>query len=301
MKREIEFIKKFIDKLKPYLLLLPALSIIFIFSIYPTIKVLLMAFYTKYNYFKHIVFERGTDNFVNLFKDELFLLALKNTATIVLWVVPISIIISIFISTLLYENTRIKNFIRGIYFIPFITSTVAVAVVFRWIFNSKFGLLNFFLSLFGIDAIEWLLDPKYSIYATIIFCIWKTLGYNILIFVTGLRKIDDVYLKAAKIDGANGSQRFRKIILPLLSPTVLFISITSLIGTFKVFQEVYTLFGRSPGPLNSSLTIVYYIYDNLMNKFSYGIAAAASLVLFAIILVLTLVQFIVSKKYVHYN
>lgn len=271
------------------------------FSIYPTVKVLLMAFYTKYNYFKHIVFETGTDNFVNLFNDELFLLSLKNTARIVVWVVPISIIISIFISTLLYENTKIKNFIRGVYFIPFITSTAAVAVVFRWIFNSKFGLLNYFLGLIGIEPIAWLLDPNYSIYATIIFCIWKTLGYNILIFVTGLRKIDDVYLKAAKVDGANAFVRFKRIILPLLSPTILFISITSLIGTFKVFQEVYTLFGRSPGPLNSSLTIVYYIYDNLMNKFSYGIAAAASLVLFAIVLLVTLIQFLVSKKYVHYS
>lgn len=293
--------KKLNRKIKPYILLLPALAIIFMFSIYPTVKVLLMAFYTKYNYFKHIVFETGTDNFVNLFNDELFLLSLKNTARIVVWVVPISIIISIFISTLLYKNTKIKNFIRGVYFIPFITSTAAVAVVFRWIFNSKFGLLNYFLGLIGIEPIAWLLDPNYSIYATIIFCIWKTLGYNILIFVTGLRKIDDVYLKAAKVDGANAFVRFKRIILPLLSPTILFISITSLIGTFKVFQEVYTLFGRSPGPLNSSLTIVYYIYDNLMNKFSYGIAAAASLVLFAIVLLVTLIQFLVSKKYVHYS
>lgn len=287
--------------IKPYLFIFPAIIILFLFNIYPAIKVLAMSFYTKYNYLKNIVFELGLDNFKTLLSDQIFYTALKNTMIITIVVVPISITISVLIASLLYKNTKIRNFLRGVYFLPFITSTAAVGVVFRWIFNSKFGLLNYFLDIVGMKPIDWLIDPRYSLIATIILCVWKNLGYNILIFVTALRNVDEDYIRAGKIDGASKREIFRRLIIPLISPSILFVSITSSIGSFKVFQEVYTLFNRSAGPLNSSITIVYYIYDNLMNKYAYGLASAASLVLFIIILIFTLVQFILSKKLVHYE
>lgn len=281
--------------------LLPALSIIVVFQIYPIIKSLIMSFYTQYNYFKHIVFEYGFDNYINLFKDEKFILALKNTIVFVIGVVPISLILSLFIASILNSNIRFKSIFRNIYFLPFVTSTTAIAMAWRWIYHSQYGLLNYLLGLIGIDSISWLVDPKWSMLALIILSIWKTLGYNILIILTGLQNIDKQYYMAAKIDGAKPLKRFYKITLPLLSPTLFFVSITSLIGAFKVFGEVYILFEKMPGPLNSCLTMVYYIYDKLAVKYSYGMASAASVILFLIVLIITLIQFVISKKWVHYK
>ncbi len=281
--------------------LIPAISILTIFHIYPIIKAFMMSFYTKYNYFKHIVFEYGFDNYINLFNDEKFIIALKNTIIFVLAVVPISLILSVFIAVLINSNIKCKVLFRNIYFLPFITSTAAIAMVWQWIYHSKFGLLNYILGLIGIDSVAWLVDPKWSMLALIIFSIWKTLGYNILIILTGLQNIDKQYTDAAKVDGANSVFRFFRITFPLVSPTMFFVSITSLIGSFKVFSEVYILFGKSPGPLNSCLTMVYYIYDKLAIKYSYGLASAASVVLFLIVFIVTSIQFVISKKWVHYK
>ena len=210
----------------------PALSIIVVFQIYPIIKSLIMSFYTQYNYFKHIVFEYGFDNYINLFKDEKFILALKNTIVFVIGVVPVSLILSLFIASILNSNIRFKSIFRNIYFLPFVTSTTAIAMAWRWIYHSQYGLLNYLLGLIGIDSISWLVDPKWSMLALIILSIWKTLGYNILIILTGLQNIDKQYYMAAKIDGAKPLKRFYRITLPLLSPTLFFVSITSLIGAF---------------------------------------------------------------------
>ena len=254
-----------------------------------------MSFYTKYNYFKHHVYEYGLDNYIALAKDEQFIAACINTLKFVLISVPISIILSLLISVSLVKNNKINTIIRNIYFLPFITSTVAVAVVFRWIFHSRFGLLNYALGIVGIKPIAWLTDSRYAMTALIILCVWKTLGYNILIILTGLRNIPQHYYSAARIDGAVPYKIFFRITLPLLMPTVFFVSITSLIGAFKTFSEVYALFHRSAGPLNACMTIVYFIYDKLVNQFSYGISAAASFILFFVILLLTVLSFAVAR------
>ena len=281
--------------LRAILYLAPALIILITFSLYPAVKVFLMSFYTKYNYFKHHVYEYGLDNYIALAKDEQFIAACINTLKFVLISVPISIILSLLISVLLVKNNKINTIIRNIYFLPFITSTVAVAVVFRWIFHSRFGLLNYALGIIGIKPIAWLTDSRYAMTALIILCVWKTLGYNILIILTGLRNIPQHYYSAARIDGAVPYKIFFRITLPLLMPTVFFVSITSLIGAFKTFSEVYALFHRSAGPLNACMTIVYFIYDKLVNQFSYGISAAASFILFFVILLLTVLSFTVAK------
>ncbi len=289
------------NSIKALIYLLPSLVIIGIFQIYPIFKALAMSFYTKYNYFKHIVFEYGFDNYINLFNDEKFILALKNTIIFVIGVVPISLILSISIAWILSSKISFKGIFTSIYFLPFITSTTAIAMVWRWIYHSQYGLLNNILSVFGLSPIQWLTDPKWAMPALIIMSVWKTLGYNILIILTALENIDQQYNYAGRIDGANWFKRFTKIIFPLISPTLFFITITSLIGAFKVFGEVYILFEKMPGPLNSCLTMVYYIYDKLAVKYSYGMASAASVVLFLIVLLVTLFQFIISRKWVHYK
>lgn len=284
--------KKSYSFLKAVLYILPACIILFIFTLYPAVKVFLMSFYTKYNYFRHQVYEYGFGNFTALFNDPVFITAILNTIKFVLLTVPLAIILPLVISALLVKNNKIHTLIRNVYFLPFITSTVAVAVVFRWMFHSRYGLINYFLSFFGIEPIAWLTDPKYAMSALVILCVWKTLGYNILIILTGLRNIPQSYYDAAKIDGASNIKIFFKITVPLLLPTLFFVVTTSLIGAFKVFSEVYALFHRSAGPVNSCMTMVYYIYDKLVNQFSYGIAAAASLILFLIILTFTALSFL---------
>ncbi|SFB00027.1 carbohydrate ABC transporter permease [Clostridium frigidicarnis] len=279
----------------------PVLIILIIFSVYPIIKTIDMSFYNKYNYIKDIVFQRGLNNYKYIFNDTEFFIALKNTVIYVLWVMPLSISISLLIAVFLNSKIKFKELFRTIYFIPFVTSTVAISMVWRWIFNSEYGVLNYLLGIVNINPINWLTDPKYSMVALIILSIWKSLGYNIIIFLAGLQNIDDQYGKAAQIDGANKWRILTKITIPLLSPTILFVSVVSLINSFKVFGEVYALFNKIPGPLNSCLTMVYYIYNKFYNQYHYGIASAAVVVLYIIILILNFIQFRVGKKKVEYT
>lgn len=279
----------------------PVLIILMIFSVYPIIKIIDMSFYNKYNYIKDIVFQRGLNNYKYIFNDTEFFIALKNTVIYVLWVMPLSISISLLIAVFLNSKIKFKEVFRTIYFIPFVTSTVAISMVWRWIFNSEYGVLNYLLGIVNINPINWLTDPKYSMGALIILSIWKSLGYNIIIFLAGLQNIDNQYGKAAQIDGANKWRILTKITIPLLSPTILFVSVVSLINSFKVFGEVYALFNKIPGPLNSCLTMVYYIYNKFYNQYHYGIASAAVVVLYIIILILNFIQFRVGKKKVEYT
>jgi len=286
--------------IKAYLYLLPALLIISVFILYPMVKSFLMAFYTDYDYFKDDVKAYGVDNFIYLWNDSEFHLALKNTFIFVLGVVPASIIISLWIAILLNSKINFKGFFRTVYFIPFVTSVVAVSIVWRWIFHSDYGLLNYFLGFVGIQPIEWLESAKYSMPALIILSIWKGLGYNIIILLAGLQNINDAYYRAARIDGANMWNRFVHVTLPGLAPTLFFISIISVINGFKVFDEIYALFGGKPGIANSSLTVVYYVFNKFYGEWEFGVASAAAYVLFIIIFIFTLVQLYIGKKKITY-
>lgn len=285
---------------KAFLYLLPALIIISVFNIYPIIKSLLMSFYADYDFFRDIVYEYGIDNYAYIFQDPDFYLALKNTFIFVLGVVPTSIVISLVIAVFLNSKLKFTGVFRTIYFIPFVTATVAVAIVWRWIFHSEYGLLNYFLSLVGISPVHWLTDPDTALLALIILCVWKSLGFNIIIFLAGLKNIDEQFYLAARVDGASRWQRFKRITLPLLSPTIFFISIMSIIHAFKVFNEVYALFNKHPGPLKSALTLVYYIFEKFYGEWKFEVAAAATYVLFFIIFIFTLLQLYIGKKKVHY-
>ncbi|MGG7164628.1 carbohydrate ABC transporter permease [Clostridium ihumii] len=287
--------------LKGLLYIAPVLIILIIFNIYPIIKTFDMSFYSKYNYQKNIVFERGLDNYAYLLSDPDFFLAIKNTFVYVLLVMPISIGLSLLIAILLNSNIKLKGFFRSVYFLPFVTSSIAISMVWRWIFHGDHGLLNYFLSIFNIDPIQWLTDPKYSMTSLVIVSVWRTLGYNIIIFLSGLQNIDEKYELVAKIDGASFMQRVRYVVIPLLSPTLFFVCIITCINGFKVFGSVFALFDKQPGPLNSCLTMVYYIYNKFYNHYQYGIASAAALVLFFIIVVLNTIQFKIGKKKVNYD
>lgn len=286
---------------KAFLYLLPALLILVTFNIYPIIKSFLISLYTDYDFYNDIVHQYGFGNFIALFKDPKFATSLLNTFIFVAGVVPASIIISLGISLLLNSGIKFQGFFRTIYFLPFVTSVVAVAIVWGWIFHSDYGLLNYFLGLFGINPINWLTDPTYAMPALIILSIWKGLGFNIIIFLAGLQTINPQYYMAARIDGASAWERFKGVTIPMLSPTLFFVSIISIINTFKVFDEVFALFGGRPGPGNSTLTVVYYVYQKFYEEWEFGLASAATFVLFIIIFIFTIVQLLVGKKFVHYD
>lgn len=286
---------------KALLYLLPALLILITFNIYPIIKSFLMSFYTDYDYFNNVVQERGVTNFITLFNDPNFIKALSNTLIFVVGVVPISIMLSLLIALLLNSKIKFLGFFRTIYFLPFVTSVVAVAIVWGWIFHSDYGLLNYFLGWFGVDPIKWITDPTFAMPALIILSVWKGLGFNIIIFLAGLQNINQQYYLAAKVDGASAWNRFKTVTLPLLSPTMFFISIISIINAFKVFDEIFALFNGRPGPANSTLTVVYYVYQKFYEEWQFGLASAAAFVLFILVFIFTLIQLIIGKKFVHYQ
>lgn len=231
----------------------------------------------------------------------LFVKAMFNTLYYVVLSVPITIGLALGIALLLNSNVKFRAFFRTAYFVPFVTSVVAISLVWRWIFDDAYGLLNYFLSFFNVQKIAWLKDERWTIPTVAIVSIWRTVGYDAVIFLAGLQNIDRSYYEAADVDGANNRQKFFYITWPLLSPTTFFLLIVSLINAFKVFTEVYVLYSGLPGPYNNSgLTMVYYIFDRFYVQQRMGIACAAAYILFAIILVFTLIQFRVGRSIVEY-
>lgn len=284
-----------------YLYLLPTLVITLIFVVYPLIMSFRMGFYEKYNYYTEVGTGFGLSTFKFVLSDPNFQKALLNTFLIVVIAVPVSMVIALAIALLLNSGIKASKFFQAIYFLPYVTSVIAIGIVWSWLFHSDFGYINQFLSMFGIEPIQWLNDPNMAIWALIIFNIWSGLAFKIVIFLSGLQNIDPQYYKAAQIDGTPKWKVFTRITLPLLSPTVFFLTITSVIGSFKVYNEVFALFGGKPGPANSCMTVVYYIYDMFYGSSQVHKAAAASIILFVIILIITGIQMLVSKKLVHYK
>ena len=284
-----------------YLYLLPTLVITLIFVVYPLIMSFRMGCYEKYNYYTEVGTGFGLSTFKFVLSDPNFQKALLNTFLIVVIAVPVSMVIALAIALLLNSGIKASKFFQAIYFLPYVTSVIAIGIVWSWLFHSDFGYINQFLSMFGIEPIQWLNDPNMAIWALIIFNIWSGLAFKIVIFLSGLQNIDPQYYKAAQVDGTPKWKVFTRITLPLLSPTVFFLTITSVIGSFKVYNEVFALFGGKPGPANSCMTVVYYIYDMFYGSSQVHKAAAASIILFVIILIITGIQMLVSKKLVHYK
>ncbi len=283
-----------------YLYILPACIIIAVFTLYPLIKAFAMSFYTDYDFFTNTVEAYGPDNYAYLLGDKVFRKALVNTVIYVLFVVPLSTILSLLLAVVLNGRIKFKKLFQTIFFLPYVTSVIAVGIAWSWIFHSKYGLINYFLSLLGIKAVPWLNSPSTAMVALIIFSIWKDLAFNIIIFLAGLQNIDPQYYQAARVDAAPRWRVFTRITVPMISPMIVYALIMGFISSFKVYNEVYALFGGNAGPANSAITVVYYIYDKFYGNWDFGVASAAAVVLFLIILILTLVQLKISKSKVYY-
>ncbi|WP_026504073.1 carbohydrate ABC transporter permease [Butyrivibrio sp. NC3005] len=281
---------------KGYLYLLPSLIIMVVFTLYPLIKAVVMSFLGDYSIIDGSYKSIGFENYQALFADKNFIKALCNTGIYVVFVVPCSIIISLFIAVLINSKIKGKAFFQTVYFLPYVTSVIAIGIVWSWMFNSEYGLINYILGFFGIEPIQWLNQPQYALPALIIFAIWKSMAFNILIFLAGLQTISEDLYKAARIDATPRFRVFTRITVPGIMPMIVYASIMGMISAFKVYNEVFALFKGKAGPANSAITVVYYIYDKFYNSNKYGIAAAGSIVLFLIILALTQVQLRVTGK-----
>jgi multiple sugar transport system permease protein len=231
----------------------------------------------------------GLDNYARLLQDPLFWRALLNTFYFVLVGGPLSVLVSLGAALLINARlVRFKALFRVVYFLPVMTALVAVAVVWRYIYHPRYGLLNHALSLVGIAPIDWLGDPLLAMPALILMAVWKNFGYNMIIFIAGLQSIPEQIYDSARIDGANRFQQLRYVTLPLLAPTFLFVGLLTMIGSFQLFAEPYVM--TQGGPSNSTLSVVLLMYEHGFRWWNLGYAAAIAFLLFAIMLAGTVLQ-----------
>lgn len=276
-----------------WLFLLPSLIIILVFSIYPLIRSFVMSFQSNSMLTKHFV---GFENYVRLFHDEVFWRSIGNTALYAIIVVPVALIIALVIAWIIYDKIKHKAFFETLFFMPYVTSALAIGIVFRYFFNDSYGIINFILNAFGIGSVNWLTDIHMSMPTLIIFGIWSGLAFNIIILLSGLRNISEEHYKVADMFGATKFEQFWRITMPQLMPTITFLATVNIINAFKVYTQVYALFGGKAGVANSATTGVFYIYEKFHVDNRPGIAMAATVILFIIILAATFIQQKVLKR-----
>ena len=223
----------------------------------------------------------GLGNYVNLLHEPLFWKALGNTFYFVIVGVPLSIAVSLGAALLLQSKLgRFKPFFRTAFFAPVVTTVVAVAVIWRYLFHTKYGLVNWGLGGIGIDPIDWLGDPTWAMPTIILFAVWKNFGYNMIIFIAGLQAIPEDLYEAARIDGASSGSQFRHVTLPLLGPVLLLVGILTMAGYFQLFAEPYVM--TQGGPLESTVSVLYLMYEQGFKWWNLGAASAVAFVLFVL-------------------
>jgi multiple sugar transport system permease protein len=280
-----------------YWFIAPAISFIFIFFFLPVLAALLLSF-SDFDIYAlgnpdHLRFI-GLQNYVHLLHNPLFWKALGNTFYFVLVGGPLSVAVSLGAALLINAKlVRFKGIFRTAFFVPVVTTLVAVAVVWRYLYHPHYGLLNYGLGLLGLDPIDWLGDPNWAMPAIILLAIWKNFGYNMIIFIAGLQSIPEHLYEAARIDGANAWHQFWHVTLPMLSPTFLFIGIITMIGYFQLFAEPYVM--TQGGPSNSTVSVVLLMYEEGFRWWNMGYASAVAFILFAIIMSATLLQLTLRK------
>ena len=288
--------RKLFNKIEPWLYLAPFLLFIIIFTLYPVINVFTISFKENYSYlrgtFSHINFE----NYKYVLTDDKFISGLRNTALYVLFVVPLSTAISLFFANLLNKKVRGSAVFQTAFFLPMVTSVTAVGLIWRLMYNQQYGIINWVLTKFGIEKIGWVTESRWSLLALIIFGTWNILPFTIIILLSGMQNINELYYTVARVDGAKPMRIFFRITVPLLSPTIFLVCIVNTISCFKVFSELYPLFYGKPGPYYNLYTVVYYIRYAMMEKRKYGYAAAAAVILFLCIFAVTMLELYLKKQ-----
>lgn len=269
------------------------------FYLWPTVRTLIISF-TKSGPFGGSEWV-GIENYTRLFQDPELIGALRNTAiyTIIALIgIPLAVGIAALLNT---TGLKGRSAYRTLYFIPVVTMPAAIALVWRMIYNGDYGVLNAALGAVGIEGRSWLTDPNTALIAIAVVGIWAGLGTNIVIFLAGLQGIPDTIMEAADLDGAGPVRKFFSITIPLLSPSIFFVSVISVIGALQVFDLIYMMLGRSNPAMPNTRTVVYLFYEAGFLDNDRGYAAAVAFLLLVIILILTIVQFRLQKKWVHYE
>ena len=271
---------KYKDNIWGYFFIFPQLLGFTLFALAPIIVVFILAF-TSWNFIQPMS-------------------SVKNTSIFTLGIIPLTLVSGLFVALLLKKPARFNNIYKTALFLPFVTASAAVSLVWYWMLAPDVGLINAGLSYIGITGPEWLRDPVWAKISIIIYLSWTNLGYAYLIFGAGLGNIPEEYYQAARIDGASRWREFRHITLPLISPITFFLMVTLMISTFNLFGEIYIITAGTGGPVFSTYTIVLYIYSLAFSFFRMGDAAVVSIILFAILFLLTFINFRFSKRWVHY-
>ena len=270
-----------------YIFLLPAAIFFIGFVIIPMIGGIVMSFF-DYNP-KSATFI-GIENYINIFKDEIFRKSLWNTLVLVIGNVPIVVVFSLFVSmTIFKKSAKIRSFFRGVFYLPAIASVVSITVVWGWIFHPNYGILNYILGWFGIDPQVWLGNPSIAKWAILMVLVTLSVGQPIVLYMASLGNIPKDYLEAAEIDGANSSQVFKNITWPLLKPTTLYIVIITTINSFQCFSLIQLL--TAGGPNYATTTIMYQVYERSFTLGQYGLASSMGVVLAVIVMSISIIQY----------
>lgn len=270
-----------------------------IFYFYPFFKVFFDSFHEvgAFNKTKWI----GLTNYQKMMTDTVMWQSLGNTVRYVLVIVPATLILSLLLAVMLNARIKGRSVFRVIYFIPAITMGAAVAMIWKWIFNGDYGILNYILGMFGISPIQWLSNPSLTWLAISIVAVWMNVGYNMIILLAGIQGISRSYYESASLDGANGVQQFFNITLPLVTPTMFFVLITTLISTFQTFDVIYMMISSKSLANEAAQSVVVYFYRNAFEFSKKGYASAIAILLFVIIMLVTLFQMKMQKKWVNYD
>ena len=277
--------------------LAPNLIGFLMFTVFPVFAAMFLSF-SEWNIISDIKWV-GFDNYSKLFTSKRFWQAVYHTLEYTVVSVPIGLLLAMFFAVLMNRKIRGVTFFRTVYYLPVVSSTVAVAMLWKFIYADNVGLLASIFRFLGLEAPKWISSTKWALRSIMIMSTWQGLGYNIVIILAGLQGISSVYYEAARIDGASGWQQFWRITFPLLTPTMFFLLIMSIIGSFQVFEATAILTEGGPG--FASTTIVYYIYTTAFENLKFGFACSMAIILFVMILVVTIVQWIGQKRWVVYD
>ena len=282
-----------------YLMIFPVVAGLLVFYIYPIFKVIIDSFYEVGSFNKRSFV--GLDNYLTMFNDPEMWSSLINTFSYVIVIVPGTIIISLILAALLNTKIKGRGFFRVVYFIPAITMGAAVAMIWKWMYNSDHGIINAILNALGFDSVNFLTNPNTALLSICLVSIWINVGYNMIILLAGIQGISKTYYEAASIDGASPVKQFFGITLPLVTPTLFFVLITNLIGTFQTFDTIYMMIKESGIAMEATQSMVMYFFRNAFSYSKKGYASALAVFLFLIIMLVTLIQMKLQKKWVNYE
>ena len=279
-----------------WLFVLPTMIGLIVLNIYPIINTIKQSFFKTGDFGRGDIFI-GVDNYVKMLSDSETWDALLATFKYAIIEVPFSIAISLVLAVLLNRKMRGRSAYRTIFFLPMVCAPAAVAMVWRWLFNSEFGLIN---HIFGVK-VQWVSDPNIAIYAIAVIGVWSIIGYNMVLFISGLQEVPRDYYEAASIDGASGVRQFFSITIPLISPTIFFVCVTRIIGALQVFDLIFMVMDAGNPALQKTQSLVYLFYEYSFRQKNQGYGSAIVVLLLVVIMIVTVFQMIGQKKWVYYN